>query len=327
MTRPLILMSGQWSDVPLEELASLVAEWGYQGMELCSWGHHLNLTACAEDDSMVQEIMDQFSRFELSIPTLAIHRLSQGMADFPDASLQRILPEHLWGDGDAEGIQQRTTEAMHSAAIVAQKMGVTVVSGFSGSRIWHRLSGYPYPTQEEISQAFAQFAETWHPILDQFQSTGTKYALEVHPGQMAFDIPSAERLLSSLDHREEIGFTFDPSHFYWMGMDPCEFLLRFPDRIFHVHLKDIAVRLDGRNSLLNGCLGAGDLRRGWENRAPGRGHIDWESIFRTLNSMHYQGPLSVEIADTGMDRLKAAEETVEFIQRLNFEPPPENRPH
>lgn len=326
MTRPLILMSGPWADVPLEELSGLAGEWGYQGMELCTWGNHLDILRSMEDDSVVQEIIDQFSRFELSVPVLAIHRISQAINDYPDSLLERILPESIWGEGDSEGIRDRASQAVIGAAQLAQKMGVTVVSGFTGSRLWSRLTGYPYPTQDEITQEYGQFSEIWHPILDQFQSVGVRFGLEVHPGQMAFDIPSAERLLTALGHREEIGFTFDPSQLYWAGIDPCEFLLRFPDRILHVHLKDVAVRLDGRNSLLNGCLSAGDPRRGWEFRTPGRGHIDWEAIFRTLNSIHYQGALSVEIADAGMDRLKAAEEAVEFTKRLNFESPPENRP-
>lgn len=326
MTRPIILHSGSWSDVALDELAGLAAEWGYQGFELCSWGKHFDVWQSQSDDSKLQENLDLLSRFEMSIPVLSMHRISQALCDPADSVLQRILPEEIWADGDPDGIRERTSEALSLAAIAAQKMGIPTISGFSGSPIWNRITGYPQPNQAEIEEAFQLFAEKLHPILDNFQGAGVKYAYEVHAGQMAFDLPSAERALSSLDNREEFGFTFDPAQLYWMGIDPCEFLLRFPDRIFNVHLKDIAVRLSGRNGLLNGCLPIGDPRRGWEFRCPGHGHIDWESIFRTLNIIQYDGPLSIEIADAGMDRLKAAEEAAGFIKRLNFEPPPENRP-
>ena len=68
---------------------------------------------------------------------------------------------------------------------------------------------------------------------------GIRFAFEVHPGQIAFDFYTPEMVLDALDGREEFGFTFDPSHFHWQGVDPVEFVRRFADRIYHVHVKDI----------------------------------------------------------------------------------------
>ena len=126
--------------------------------------------------------------------------------------------------------------------------------------------------------------------------------------------------LDALDGREEFGFTFDPSHFHWQGIEPAEFLRRFPQRIYHVHVKDAALALNGRNGLLNSYLAPGDSRRGWHFRSPGRGGIDWESVIRTLNEIGYEGPLSVEWKDSGMDRDFGAEEACKFVRRLDFEP-------
>ena len=81
-----------------------------------------------------------------------------------------------------------------------------------------------------------------------------RFAFEVHPGQIAFDLYSAEMALDALDGREEFGFTFDPSHLHWQGVDPVEFVRRFPDRIYHVHVKDAALTLNGRAGVLNGYL-------------------------------------------------------------------------
>ena len=51
MARPVILFSGQWTDLPLEELVPQVAEWGYQGLDLCCWGDHFEVQrALSEDD-------------------------------------------------------------------------------------------------------------------------------------------------------------------------------------------------------------------------------------------------------------------------------------
>jgi sugar phosphate isomerase/epimerase len=72
-----------------------------------------------------------------------------------------------------------------------------------------------------IDDGFKLFAERFHPILDVFAECGVKFALEVHPTEIAFDIYTAERALEALDHREEFGFNFDPSHLHWQGSIRC----------------------------------------------------------------------------------------------------------
>src|SRR5262249_61986863 len=131
----------------------------------------------------------------------------------------------------------------------AEKLGVGVVSGFSGSPVWSYVAGYPPATPEGIAEAFQDFARKVGPLLDACRDAGLRFAYEVHPGQLAFDIVSAEMLLDAVGGREELGFTFDPSHLHWQGIDPVEFLRRFADRIYHVHIKDAMLTLNGRNSI------------------------------------------------------------------------------
>ena len=78
--------------------------------------------------------------------------------------------------------------------------------------------------------------------------------------------------------------------------------------------------LNGRSGLLNSYLPHGDPRRGWHHRAPGHGGIDWEAIIRALNDIGYEGPLTVEWQDSGIDRDYGAEEACKFVKRLDFEP-------
>src|SRR5262249_13274128 len=113
------------------------------------------------------------------------------------------------------------------------------------------------------------------------------------------------------------GFTFDPAALHWQGVDPAEFLRRFKDRVYHVHVKDIAIHLTGRSGLL-GLWPAGDPRRGWDYRSPGHVGLDWESIIRGLNDIGYEGPLAVDWQDPSMDRDWGAEDACKFLQRLNF---------
>ena len=169
-----------------------------------------------------------------------------------------------------------------------------------------------------IDDGFKLFADRFNPILDVFAECGVKFALEVHPTEIAFDIYTAERALEALDHRPEFGFNFDPSHLHWQGIDSVEFLRAFPDRIYHVHVKDAIVTLNGRTGILASHLNFGDPRRGWDFRSPGRGTVNFEEIIRELNRIGYQGPLSVEWEDSGMDREFGAREACTFVKQKDF---------
>ena len=114
-------------------------------------------------------------------------------------------------------------------------------------------------------------------------------AARLHPTEVAFDIVTARRALDAVDNREEFGFNFDPSHLLWQGIDPVEFIREFPDRIYHVHVKDAIVTLNGRTGILGSHLGFGDPRRGWDFRSPGRGGVNFEEIIRALNQIGYDG--------------------------------------
>jgi sugar phosphate isomerase/epimerase len=320
MPRPVILFSGGWADLALEDLATQAAEWGYQGLDLCCWGDHFEVQRALSEEEYAPGKLEFLRRLELEVPVLSCHRVSQAVCDPIDARHRDLLPDYVWGDGSAAGVQQRATEEVIATLRAAQKLGVAVVSGFTGSPLWSYVCGYPSPKAETVEVGLRDFVRLWTPILDVCQECGIRYAFEVHPGQIAFDLYSAEMVLDALGGRDEFGFTFDPAHLHWQGVDPVAFVHRFPDRIFHVHVKDVAITLDGRSGLLGSYLPYEDPRRGWHPRAPGRGGLDWEGIIRALNAAGYQGALAVEWQDPGMDRASGAEEACRFARRLDFAP-------
>ncbi|MEK6234417.1 MAG: sugar phosphate isomerase/epimerase [Planctomycetales bacterium] len=205
-------------------------------------------------------------------------------------------------------------------ARAAQKLGVDVVNGFTGSSIWHLLYSFPPVSEAQIIAGFDLFAERFNPSLDVFDECGVRFALEVHPTEIAFDLYTARRALDALDNRKTFGFNFDPSHLIWQFVDPVEFIREFPDRIYHVHVKDASVTLNGKTGILASHLNFGDARRGWDFRSPGRGDVNFEEIIRALNAIDYQGPLSVEWEDCGMDREAGAKEAAEYVKKLDFAP-------
>lgn len=321
MPRPILLFTGPFADLPLETLAAQVGDWGYQGVELCCWGDHLEVQHGLSDDSYAPSRLALLARHDLQVPVIANHKVGQAVSDPIDSRHQALVPDYVWGDGDPAGVRQRAAEEMVATFRLAERLGANVVSGFTGSPVWSYVTGYPAPRPGVIAEALRQFANDWNPILDAARECGVRFAAEVHPGQMAFDLHSAEVVLDALDGREEFGFTFDPSHFHWQGVEPVEFLRRFPERIFHVHIKDAMLTLNGRASVLAGYWPSGDPRRGWQFRSPGRGGIDWDAILRCLNEIGYDGPLSVDWHDAGMDRDFGAADAVQFLHRLDFDPP------
>jgi sugar phosphate isomerase/epimerase len=315
-----LLFTNSFVDMPIEELAEKAEEWGYSGFELTCWGDHFEVQRARSEKDYCASRLELLSRHELQAPVLGNHRTGQAVCDQIDVRHKGLLQEYVWGDGKPNGVRARASEEMAATFRAAQKFGASVVGGFTGSSIWSYIAGYPGPSPEVIAAGLKDFAKLWNPILDIARDEGVKFAFEVHPGQIAFDLYSAEATLDAINGRPEFGFTFDPSHFHWQGVDPVEFVRRFPDRIYHVHIKDAMLTLDGKSGVLNGYAQSGDPRRGWQFRCPGRGGIDWESVIRSLNEAGYTGPLAVEFHDRGMNREFGAREACDFVKRLDFEP-------
>jgi sugar phosphate isomerase/epimerase len=325
MPRPVILFSGPFADLPLADLAAKAAEWGYAGLELCCWGDHLEVQHALGDPDYSASRLALLADHDLQCPVVACHRVGQAVCGDIDERQRPRLPDYVWGDGDPDGVRARAAAEMVATIRVAQSLGATVVSGFTGSALASYVGGWPEPDAETIDQGYREFGHRWQPILDACRDAGVRFASEVHPGQIAFDLYTAEAALEAVDGREEFGFLFDPAHLHWQGVDPVQFLQRFPDRVFHVHVKDAVLTLDGRSGVLNSLLPSGDPRRGWQFRSPGRGGIDWDAIIRGLNDIGYDGPISVDWADPGLDRDFGAEDACKFVKQLDVPVPPRSR--
>ncbi|MGH2995339.1 MAG: sugar phosphate isomerase/epimerase family protein, partial [Gaiellaceae bacterium] len=160
----------------------------------------------------------------------------------------------------------------------------------------------------------------WNPIMDVFDEEGVKWGLEVHPTEIAYDFVTTRKTLEAIDRREPFGINFDPSHFAHQFLESAAFVEEFADRIYHVHVKDSRKNLDGRRSILGGHLNFGEAGRGWDFVSPGHGDVDFESLFRALNRIGYDGPLSIEWEDAGMDREWGAQDALAFVRRTDFAP-------
>jgi sugar phosphate isomerase/epimerase len=316
--QPVTLFTGQWADLPLEEVANHAAEWGYDGLEIACSSEHLDVQRAIEDPGYLQGRRDILDRHGLNVWAISNHLKGQAVCDDPiDFRHQAIVGEKVWGDGDPEGVRQRAAEELKLTAKVARLLDVDTVVGFTGSSIWQYVAMFPPVPASRIDAGYDDFAKRWNPILDVFDDEGVRFAHEVHPSEIAYDYWTSVRALEAIEHRPAFGFNWDPSHLMWQGIDPVTFITDFSDRIYHVDCKDTRLRSrNGRNGILSSHLPWGDPRRAWDFVSTGHGDVPWEDAFRALRSIGYAGPISVEWEDAGMDRLKGAAEAVTFIRSL-----------
>ena len=308
----------QWADLPFDELCTLAKKMGHDGLEVACWGNGIDVDRALSDESYVNWMKENLKKNGLVMTAIAVHIIGQCVGDDPDPRLNNFAPSAL--ANKPEAIRQWAIDTMMKVPVVADKFGVPVVTGFTGSPIWKYMYSFPQTTEEMIEAGFNRIVELWSPILDVFKKCNVKFALEVHPGEIAFDYYSTKRLLAKFADRKEFGLNFDPSHLVWQGIKPHLFLNDFIDRVYHVHMKDAAVTLDGRSGILGSHIDFGDLRRGWNFRSLGHGDVNFEEIIRVLNAYGYDGPLSVEWEDSGMDRIDGATEAAAFVRRVDFKP-------
>jgi len=318
--RPVTLFTGQWADLPFETICQKAKEFGYDGLELACWGDHFEVSK-ADDDYYIEQKLETLHRYGLKVFAISNHLVGQAVCDLIDERHKSIVPDYVWGDGVPEGVRQRAAEEMIKTAHAAKRLGVKIVNGFTGSSIWHLLYSFPPVTDDMIEAGFADFAKRWKPIMDEFLKLELKFGLEVHPTEIAFDIASTERALNAIDNHPSFGFNYDPSHMGYQGVDYVKFIQKFGDRIFHVHMKDVGWSdKPVEAGVFGGHTNFGDSRRFWDFRSLGRGNINFEEIIRALNRVNYQGPLSVEWEDIGMDREHGAKEACEFVRKVDFPP-------
>ncbi|SFS18716.1 Sugar phosphate isomerase/epimerase [Agrococcus baldri] len=321
MTRPFTLFTGQWIDLPFEEVARLAGSWGYDGLEIACSGDHLDASRW-DDEAYVASRREILERNGLQVWAISNHLHGQAVCDDPiDFRHEAIVRPRVWGDGEPEGVRQRAAAELMDTARMARALGVDTVVGFTGSSIWQYVAQFPPVPESVIEAGYRDFADRWNPIMDVFDELGVRFAHEVHPSEIAYDHWSTQRTLEAIGHRAAFGLNWDPSHMVWQGIDPVGFISDFADRIYHVDCKDTRMRMgDGRNGILSSHLPWGHPRRGWDFVSAGRGDVAWGDAFRTLTAIGYSGPISIEWEDAGMDRLQGAPEALAALRRFEFEP-------
>jgi len=125
-----------------------------------------------------------------------------------------------------------------------------------------------------------------------------------------------------------LGINFDPSHFFWQGVDVPSAIRALGDAIFHVHAKDVA--LDPQNVAVNGVIDTKTYRRmserSWLFRSVGWGHdeLAWKRIVSALRLVNYDYVMSIEHEDALASVDEGLKAAVDMLSRVILTEPPVN---
>jgi sugar phosphate isomerase/epimerase len=306
------ILTTLFQDRPLSEVLRVVADLGYETVELPAWrgSRHLDLDTVLDDGGRGLRNLVKESGLEIS--ALNDGREGQLVLGPQDWTMDKWAPVQ----GLAERIKYGT-DRLKRAAQAAAALEVPVVTGFVGSPVWDKWYNYPSTNERAYELAWELFAERVNPILDEFARCGVRFAFEVHPTEIAYNLETAEHALEVLGNRSEFGFNFDPSHLVWQGIDPVVFIKRLGKRLYHAHAKDGEVQQDEVRR--SGVLSGGSWTRpdrGFRFRVPGWGDVDWRRVISALAAVGYDYVLSFEHEDPVMSPEDGCEKAIAFLRPL-----------
>jgi sugar phosphate isomerase/epimerase len=233
--------------------------------------------------------------------------------------------------GNALHPDKRIASAHHKVFVdtvkLASKIGVPVVTTFSGCPGDHpgakspNWVTCPWPPDflKVLDWQWGRVAiPYWRKQAALAKAAGVKIAFEAHPGFLVYNPETMLRMRSACG--SVLGANFDPSHFFWQGIDPIQAVRALEGAIHHVHAKD--TRVDPANTAINGTLDTkhytDEKNRAWIFRTVGYGHGAgfWCDFVSTLRMCGYDGTLSMEHEDSLMTPAEGLRKGVEFLKGI-----------
>jgi sugar phosphate isomerase/epimerase len=299
-----------------EMLAKLRAFGGIEAVELGTGGwpgsDHLDVDALLDDKSRTSDYRKMLADAGLTISALSCHNNPL----HPDAATAKTADE-----------------VFRKTVCLAEQLEVPVVVTFSGC-----------PGDCDDARHPNWVTQPWPPefldVLDwQWEKKtipywcgasrfagehGVKVALEAHPGFIVYNVDTALRLRAAVGRN--LGVNFDPSHFFWQGVDVPAAIRALGDSIFHVHAKDVG--LDRQNVAVNGVIDTKSYRRmaerSWLFRSVGWGHdeLEWKRIVSALRLAGYDYVMSIEHEDALASVDEGLRAAVDLLSRVILTEPP-----
>ncbi|TFG63693.1 MAG: sugar phosphate isomerase/epimerase [Spirochaetales bacterium] len=311
--------TANYTERPLEEVARLAADNGYEAIEIPAY----------EDNGQIdtKELIKGNNAKDLKAMVKSHGLFISALSNHAD-SLLIMGPYGADTDTIHKGSKEEKikfgTESLLRTAQAANALEVPVVIGFTGVENFGRYFPFPYAQGWEVMEK--EFADRFGPILDKFEEYGVKFAVEPHPNNFIYDIHTAEKAIKLVNDHPCLGYNVDPANLIYLGLKVENFIDRLGSRIFHVHAKD--GEIVEHNLPVGGILMQGDwqrLDRAFRFRIPGWGSVNWKTVITELSMVGYNYVLSYEHEDVTMSRADGVEKAAAFLKPLLIKAPYEGR--
>jgi sugar phosphate isomerase/epimerase len=228
-----------------------------------------------------------------------------------------------------ESVAKEHHEVFQKTVRLASKMGVPVVNTFSGCPGDQPGAKYPNWVTCPWPPDFLEILEwQWNEVAIPYWKEQNKFleehnvkaCLEMHPGFLCYNPETMLRLHNAAG--KNVGANFDPSHFWWQGIDPVHAIRELAPCLYHFHAKDC--RVDEKNTKVNGVLDtkqySDEINRSWIFRTVGYGHdaSTWRDLISNLRMVGYDGAISIEHEDSLMSVNEGFERAVDFLKEIIF---------
>jgi len=304
-----------YQNLPFEEMLDKICEMGIEAIELGTGNYpgnsHCNPDELLENPEKIKDFRRAIESRGLMISALSCH----GNPLHPNKKFAA-----------------QSHEVWRKTVLLAERLEVPVVNGFSGCPGDHPNAKYPNWVTCSWPPEYLELLDwQWNEVVIPYWKEEAKFAelhgvkqiaFEMHPG---FVVYNPETLLKLREHvGPSIGANFDPSHLVWQGIDPVEAIKKLgrENAIFHFHAKD--TYLDKANIRVNGVLDtkhySNILDRAWTFRSVGYGHDEkvWKDIVSTLRAVGYDYVLSIEHEDMLASIDEGLSKAVSLLKEILF---------
>lgn len=301
------------AQMSFEEMVKYLSSIGVDQLEMgaggCPGKDHFDPEVLLKDESKIDDIKRILAENNMSIAAISAH----GNPVHPDKKIAKQYHDEF-----------------NAAVLLAEKLGVDTMIGFSGCPGDSEGSIRPnWVTCAWPTDYLDTLKWQWEEVLIPYWKEGAKFlkehgikklAFEMHPGFCVYNPITVLKLRDAVG--DIIGANIDPSHLIWQGMDPVAVVkeLGAHNAIYHFHAKD--TRVDNANTAVNGVLDtrsyADVLNRSWVFRTVGYGHGKefWNDIISTLKAVGYDGVISIEHEDSLMSPKEGLEKAVKFLREV-----------
>ncbi|MBA2813548.1 sugar phosphate isomerase/epimerase [Streptomyces sp. KM273126] len=244
--------------VPLLELPSVVAELGYEWIEL----------------SPREDFIPFFRHPRVDDGTVREFRKA---LDAAGVRISSMLPLFRWSGPDEDDRQ---------AAVRYWKRAIQICSDLGVDSMISEFNGRP----EAAERSEAQFWRSMEELLPLFEREGIKLALEPHPDDFIEDGYDAVNLIRGINH-PHVTFLYCAPHTFHIGNDAPGIVRYAGDLLTHVHLADAFdhTASSGNRYILNP---PGTPARIHQHLDMGEGEVDFDELFRELRANDFDGTLT-----------------------------------